>query len=53
MRVDHNEFEGENMTRSPVNNRSKLLRELSPDKRGSDSDKEENPLFLLLVLFLR
>ena len=43
MRVDHNEFEGESMTGSPVNNRSKLLRELSPDKRGSDSDKEEEP----------
>ena len=43
MRVDHNEFEGKNMTGSPVNNRSKLLRELSPDKRGSDSDEEEEP----------
>ena len=43
VRVDHNEFEGESMTRSPVNNRSKSLRKLSPDKRGSDSDEEEEP----------
>ena len=43
MRVDHNEFEGESMTGSPVNNRSKSLRKLSPDKRGSDSDEEEEP----------
>ena len=43
VRVDHNEFEGESMTGSPVNNRSKSLRKLSPDKRGSDSDEEEEP----------
>ena len=33
----------ESMTGSPVNNRSKSLRKLSPDKRGSDSDEEEEP----------
>ena len=44
VRVDHNEFEGESMTGSPVhNNRSKSLRKLSPDKRGSDSVEEEEP----------
>ena len=43
VRVDHNEFEGESMTGSPVHNRSKSLRKLSPDKRGSDSDEEEEP----------
>ena len=31
------------MTGSPVYNRSKSLRKLSPDKRGSDSDEEEEP----------
>ena len=41
--VDHNEFEGESMTGSPVNIRSKSLRKLSPDKRCSDSDEEEEP----------
>ena len=29
VRVDHNEFEGESMTGSPVNNRSKSLSKLS------------------------
>ena len=43
VRVDHNEFEEESMTGSPVNNRSKSLRKLSPDKRGSYSDEEEEP----------
>ena len=41
MRGDHNEFEGESMTGSPVKNSSKSLRKLSPDKCGSDSDEEE------------
>ena len=43
VRIDHNELEGESMTGSPVNNRSKSLRKLFPDKRGSDSDEEEEP----------
>ena len=42
-RVDHNTFEGGSITGYPVNNSSKSLRKLTPDKRGSNSDVEEEP----------
>ena len=47
VRVDQNEFEGESMTGSPLNNRSKSPRKLSLDKRGSNSDKGEEPTIAL------